>query len=94
MISYDPLSYYPTTQLALSVATVSQISISVTDFSGRPVYNMMQNEPIVAGDHVFEIRPKSWMNKEPSTGIYVLHIYLKTLQTNTRKKIPLSIYNP
>ena len=94
VISYDLLSYCPTTQLAISVATVSQISISVTDFSGRPVYNMMQNEPIVAGDHVFEIRPKSWMNKEPSTGIYVLHIYLKTLQTNTRKKIPLSIYNP
>ena len=52
------------------------------------------NEPLVAGDHLIEIRPKSWMKKEPSTGIYVLYVYLKTLQTNTRKKIPLSIYNP
>ena len=94
VISYDPSRYYPTTQLTFSVATASQISLSITDFSGRPIYNMMQNESLVAGDHLIEIRPKIWMNKEPPTGIYMLHVSLKTLQTNTRKKIPLSIYNP
>ena len=35
------------------------------------------NEPLVAGDHLIEIRPKSWMKKEPSTGIYMLSVYLK-----------------
>ena len=94
VISYDPLRYSPTTQLALSVAAGSQLSVSVTDFSGRPIYNIMQNEPLVAGDHLIEIRPTNWINTEPPTGIYVLHIYLKTSQKNTWKKIPLSIYNP
>jgi hypothetical protein len=94
VISYDPLRYSPTTQLALSVAAGSRLSVSVTDFSGRPIYNIMQNEPLVAGDHLIEIRPTNWINTEPPTGIYVLHIYLKTSQKNTWKKIPLSIYNP
>ena len=94
VISYDPMRYSPTTQLALSVAAGSQLSLSVSDFSGRPICNIMQNEPLAAGDQLIEIRPTDWINKEPPTGIYVLHIHLKTSQTNTRKKIPLSIYNP
>lgn len=39
-------------------------------------------------------RPTNWINTEPPTGIYVVHIYLKTSQKNTWEKIPLSIYNP
>ena len=62
VISYDPLRYSPTTQLALSVAAVSQLSVSVTFFSGLPIYNFFQNDPFVAVYLLIYLWPTNFIN--------------------------------